>query len=351
MNQSTKSYLRSALIGTGRIAREHLNAIVNLDIAELIAVCDLSPTLAQATAESFNLSQWFVDYEHMFSELNPDVVHITTPADTHLKIASDALKSGIHVIVEKPIVMKREDLEYLIALASENNLYLIEDHNYLFNKPFQTILHLLKKGEFGSYIDANILFSLGGGAAERYVDPDFPHPAQKLAGGVLGDFLPHLAYLSNALLGSAKLLSSSWNQLDSSSSISSDEMYAILESEHGKVKVGVSFNDVPIAFRISVKNKSNNGCIEANLFQNTLVIKPDQNKIPFASFIENSSYICSKLDSIWHRATARPVVYQGLHDFINRAYIAIATGSSPPVSIKAMRDTLDLTLTLAEQNI
>ena len=71
--------LRSVLIGCGAIAREHLAALKELENADVIAVCDLSASRAEATAERFGIGRWYTDYEALLRASRPDVVHITTP--------------------------------------------------------------------------------------------------------------------------------------------------------------------------------------------------------------------------------------------------------------------------------
>ena len=69
----------------------------------------------------------------MLERVRPDVVHITTPPQSHFKLAMDALAAGAHVIVEKPITAVHDQVPLLLRSASELKRTLVEDYNYIFN--------------------------------------------------------------------------------------------------------------------------------------------------------------------------------------------------------------------------
>jgi predicted dehydrogenase len=94
--------MKAALIGAGQIARQHLACLKTLPGVELAAICDLSPATAEAAAERYGISAWFTDHRAMLEKARPDVVHVTTPPNSHFRLAMDSLDAGAHVIVEKP---------------------------------------------------------------------------------------------------------------------------------------------------------------------------------------------------------------------------------------------------------
>src|SRR5687768_3781248 len=97
--------LRAAVIGTGKISEAHLGFLSSSETAQLLAVCDLSPSLAAYACRRFGPAQPFTDYRRMLAEIKPDVVHVLTPAHTHDRIIRDCLEAGAHVIAEKPIAL------------------------------------------------------------------------------------------------------------------------------------------------------------------------------------------------------------------------------------------------------
>ena len=148
--------MKAAVIGAGHIARKHLACLRELPDVELVGVCDLSPALAEFAAERFGVAGWYTDHRRMLAETKPDVVHIATPAGTHFMLAADALEAATHVIVEKPITLRYDELTKLIELARKNDCMLLEDHNYLFNKSVQRVLAWVHSGEFGDVIHVEV---------------------------------------------------------------------------------------------------------------------------------------------------------------------------------------------------
>lgn len=71
--------LKSAVIGTGVISKEHLQFLRHSDQAELVGVCDLSPAASRYAAEQFGAAAAYTDYRAMLDQAKPDVVHILTP--------------------------------------------------------------------------------------------------------------------------------------------------------------------------------------------------------------------------------------------------------------------------------
>jgi len=128
-----KHTLRVAVIGAGKISEEHLRFLSSRKGIELAAICELSDVLGKFTAERFSVAAAYSDYRKMLDELRPQVVHVLTPAHTHMKIVSDCLEAGAHVIVEKPVAPTRDEFVQLCRIADKSNRRLIEDHNYRFN--------------------------------------------------------------------------------------------------------------------------------------------------------------------------------------------------------------------------
>src|SRR3954471_8013476 len=139
--------LNAALIGTGQIARQHLNCLLTLTNVKVVGVCDRSPAMAESAAERFGIPAWYTDHRRLLDEARPDVVHVTTPAPTHFPLAMAALDAGAHVVVEKPATSTFAELEALIARASERGRVVVEDYNYLYNDATRTILGLIASGD------------------------------------------------------------------------------------------------------------------------------------------------------------------------------------------------------------
>lgn len=147
--------LKMALIGCGRISPKHIEAIVeNRNLVRLEAVCDLIPQKAETTAEKVEKTlgyrpQVYVDYKEILKMDDIDFVAIATPSGTHYQIAMDALSSGKHVLVEKPMALSTVHIRQMIDLAKEKKLKLGVCFQNRFNPPVQELRKKIENNSFG----------------------------------------------------------------------------------------------------------------------------------------------------------------------------------------------------------
>lgn len=141
-----------ALIGCGRIARNHLIAVQNTGL-ELVALCDLIPekaaTLLAAGRYPGPAPRFFTDYKTMMHETHPDIVAIATESGLHAEIALYCIACGAHVIIEKPIAMSMRDARRIALSAEQHNVKVAVCHQNRFNHACQQLISARKEGRFG----------------------------------------------------------------------------------------------------------------------------------------------------------------------------------------------------------
>ena len=89
------------------------------------------------------------DLQNVLYDNEVKAIVITTPAESHYKLTIDALKAGKHVLVEKPMAMKVEEVEEIGALAEEKNLVAMAGHTFLYNSAVRYVKQLIDSGELG----------------------------------------------------------------------------------------------------------------------------------------------------------------------------------------------------------
>ncbi len=328
--------MRSVIIGTGHIARQHLSCLSQMRGAEIAGVCDLSRVLAESVADRFGVKQWFTDHQKMLSQTRPDIVHITTPPHSHFSLAKNALEAGAHVIVEKPITVTYEEYEALSAQARSAGRALIENYNYVFNAQTQKILGLVTSGEFGQVthvevqMDLNILAE-----GNPFVDPNAPHPTLTMAGGAIADFLPHLASLVYFFVGAHRALRTVWNKRDAGSPLPSDEFRALVNAEHGTASLSFSANTQPDGFWLRVDGTKMRAT--ANLFETRLTVERlrggPKPLMPFFNAMQEAGDLRrSAFKGVWRKLSGGPGAYEGLWTLLRGVYAALETGKEPPVT-------------------
>jgi predicted dehydrogenase len=105
--------------------------------------------MARQLGERCGVSACFSDAREMLQSVRPDVVHITTPPQSHYSVAADCLKAGSHVYVEKPFTITAGETESLIELAEDRGLKATVGHNYQFTLEMLEMRGLVKKGFLG----------------------------------------------------------------------------------------------------------------------------------------------------------------------------------------------------------
>jgi len=98
--------IKVAIIGCGFIGNgKHLPSLVRQEGVQVVAFCDLVLEKAQTSAKQFGTADALVctDYRDVLNRTDIDAVHVCTPNSTHAEISIAALKSGKHVMCEKPM--------------------------------------------------------------------------------------------------------------------------------------------------------------------------------------------------------------------------------------------------------
>ena len=328
--------MRAALIGAGQIARQHLACLEGIPGVEVAAICDLSPSVAECAAERHRISRWYTDHRAMLAEVQPAVVHVTTPPGSHLRLAMDALDAGAHVVVEKPATATLAELEQLARRAEQSKRVLIEDYNYLFNRGAREIVRRLESGELGSVVHVEVSICLDILGPGGFADPNARHPALALRGGAIADFLPHLASLAHLFVGRHRSVRTLWLKR-SSSVLPSDEFRAVVEAERGTAALSFSSSSQPDAFWLRVQGTRMQA--SANLFETRVTfdgLRPGPKPLrPFVNgLVEGKDVARAALGTLLRKFTGGPGSYEGLFELLARLYRALQHGTELPVSLE-----------------
>jgi len=329
--------LRGAIIGCGAIAREHLAAVAELKNVEIAALCDLSAARAEATADRFGVPTWYTSHTQLLANIHPDLVHVTTPPNSHFVIARDCLSAGLNVLCEKPITADYQELQILRQLALDNNCLLMENQNFRYHSSIRRICDLLEIGKLGEILDVQICISLNIlGSNSPYVDPNAAHSALSLRGGVIGDFLPHFAYLAYMLVGPIIDLRTTWIKHRRDSPLPADEFRGIIKGERATAYVSFSGNSQPDGFWVRVAGTKAH--VEANLYEPPRLTlrrlrfgEPALTRL-VDGIIEASDVLKGSIAGFW-RKVGGVSSYDGLPELIRRTYFALETGGAPPVAL------------------
>jgi len=126
------------------------NFLAHKDVKQVVA-CDIRENRLQLIREKFPAAELTTDCQAVIDS-DTDIIVISTPVDTHYKLAKKALDSGKHIWVEKPFTSKSKEAEELIEIADERNLKIFVDHTFIYNGAVIKIKELIDKNELGNII-------------------------------------------------------------------------------------------------------------------------------------------------------------------------------------------------------
>jgi predicted dehydrogenase len=115
--EMTTRRVRTGLIGCGKIAAIHAQALDTLPTAEFVACCDQDLHRASDFAAKYNVPQVFDDAETMFRDGGVEAVLICTPHPAHEPLVVAAAAAGVHVLCEKPISIRVDAADRMIDAA------------------------------------------------------------------------------------------------------------------------------------------------------------------------------------------------------------------------------------------
>lgn len=145
--------MKYALIGCGRIATNHVKAVLNNGL-EFAAVCDVDPQQMENLLTKHGLEKdhsiaRYTDYRKMVEEVRPELVGIATESGVHAQIALYCIDHGVNCIIEKPIAMSMKDADEIVRRSEERGVKVSACHQNRFNIAVQETRKALESGRFG----------------------------------------------------------------------------------------------------------------------------------------------------------------------------------------------------------
>ena len=154
VGNSREKTFRIALVGCGRISRNHFDAIAKIDGLRIVAVCDEVAERAREAGERLGVPS-FDNYERMLGEAECDVVVIATPSGLHPDQGIIAARAGKHVVTEKPMAISLKGADELVRACDDAGVHLFVVKQNRLNRPIQLLKKAVDSGRFGRIFMAN----------------------------------------------------------------------------------------------------------------------------------------------------------------------------------------------------
>ena len=269
--------LRVALVGCGKVADQHVDAIHRVANCEIVSLCDRELLMARQLGERFGISACFSNLSDMLRSTSPDVVHITTPPQSHYSLAKQCLESGSHVYLEKPFTVTAREAQSLIDLAENRGLKITVGHNYLFTLEMLEMRRLIKAGFLSGrpvHLESYWSYDLGD---TSYVGPmlgNRNHWVRQLPGQLFHNIISHgIAKLAEFLDDELTEILATAHQSEQLRSLSAqevmDELRVLMRDKEGTTAMFCFSTQVKGLNQLRVYGPA--GALSADIITGTLV--------------------------------------------------------------------------------
>jgi UDP-N-acetyl-2-amino-2-deoxyglucuronate dehydrogenase len=191
--------VRIAVVGCGRIARNHFAAIAaNTEDLELVALCDTDPAARQSHEHEQGVCG-YARYEDLLGQARPDVVALCTPSGLHPGQTILAAQHGVHVVTEKPMATRWADGLAMVRACDEARVRLFVVKQNRRNPTLQLLKRALDEKRFGRIymVHLNVFWS----RPQEYYDSARWRGTWELDGGALMNQASHYVDLLTWLIG------------------------------------------------------------------------------------------------------------------------------------------------------
>lgn len=143
--------IQIAILGAGRWGTHLVRNFLEHPQAEVVAIVDPNPERLAALQQRHALDPgiFSTDWAAVLERPEVEAVAIATPAVTHYPLIETALKSGCHVLAEKPLTLDPQEARQLCQLAEQQQRHLLVDHTYLFHPAVARGREVVQSGDLG----------------------------------------------------------------------------------------------------------------------------------------------------------------------------------------------------------
>ena len=335
--------LKIAIIGCGKVADQHVQAIHRIPDCSLVAVCDRELLMARQLGERHGITRCFSDVREMLQAAPPDIVHITTPPQSHFALAKQCLEAGIHVYLEKPFTVTASEAESLIRLATNSGLQITAGHNYQFTLEMMEMRRLVAAGYLGGrpvHLESYWSYDVGGSMYAGAFLGSRTHWLRQLPGQLFHNIISHgIAKLAEFLDDDVPLIMASAHQSPQLRKTGTedimDELRVFLRDKHGTTALFCFSTQLkPGLNRLRVYGPANS--LMVDILAGTLVRSRGASYKSYLAYfvppLNNArEYFRNARNNVGNFLRRRLYQDFGMKELIERFYASVRAGGPPPI--------------------
>lgn len=213
--------IKVGLFGAGDIADLHASGIKNCSSAQLVGLFDIDNQKAQQKSDNYNCLS-YDSAESMLKDPLIDAIFVLTPLEEHFNCAINALNSGKHVLLEKPVSSSVDEIQQIREAADKAGKLCVPVHNYLYEDSILRTKELIDSGKLGDVVTIYILYNI-----------HHPETVAQRYPGVIRQILTHHSYITCFLGGAPKSAIAMSSTINDGSVEKENLAMSILELENG----------------------------------------------------------------------------------------------------------------------
>jgi UDP-N-acetyl-2-amino-2-deoxyglucuronate dehydrogenase len=190
--------VRVALVGCGRISRNHLEAIAHVDGIRLVAVADSDVARALTVGQEQGVPA-FASLDEMLATVPSDLVSVCTPSGLHSQHGIAAARAGRHVLTEKPMAISLVAADELVQACDAAGVQLFVVKQNRLNPAIQLLKRAVERGRFGRLYMANV--TVRWTRPQSYYDAEPWRGTWEFDGGALMNQASHYVDLMQWMMG------------------------------------------------------------------------------------------------------------------------------------------------------
>lgn len=196
-SKNTLDKVTIGVIGTGNRGSGLIPLINEIKNFDVVACCDTLPfRLEKGLSNAAKKAKGYSDYRKLLNNPDIDAVLISTPFNTHSKIAIDALDAGKHVYCEKTMAKGLDGIQNLINKTKISNTVFQTGHQYHSSRLYTHVVNLIKEGKVGKITSFECQWNRNGNWRRPVPKPELERAInwrmyKEFSGGLVAELCSH----------------------------------------------------------------------------------------------------------------------------------------------------------------
>jgi len=344
--------IKVGIVGCGKIAEQHLKFLSKRQDTQIVGLVDVQLENAKVLGEKYGINNYFLSLIDMIDYEVLDVVHICSPPEYHYEQTLEAIERGVHVLVEKPVALKVDQVDELYKKAKEKNVSICPNFLQLFHPRMLEVKNIIEQGQFGNVLRVESYYSMDAYTSDVYEAVGLPW-SYMMPGGIFHNHITHPLYLTMFWIGDLKNVKVYPKTFGVLPQNMTDHIEVYLDGEHADAIITVSMVTKPPLYYVRVFFERGMVMIDFNRMN---ILVENYGKVPGAvqRFLGNYGkawqLIRNTTANLFNILRGKMISYHGLEYLIDEYYGTLLSDNQPPISeelVRSVADTEEAILTQA----